>query len=93
MGFEVGQEPGDRIIKIEPATFHQGQRSGRHHRLSERRPSKDGIDSDGKAGLTVCVASGARIQRLAVVLHQHHRTNHPARFQRFINHRVDRLLH
>ena len=92
-GFEVGQEPCDRIIKIEPATLHQGQRSGRHHRLGERGPSEHGIERHGNAGLAVCIASGARINRLAMISHKHHRADHPARLQRLVNDRVDRLLY
>ena len=90
--FEVGQELCDRIIKIEPATLHQGQRSGRHDRLGERCPSKLGVQRHGNGGLAVCVASGERINGLAMVPHKHY-TDHPTRRQRLVDDRVNRLLY
>lgn len=90
--FEVGQELCDRIIKIEPATLYQGQRSGSHHRLSERGPSEHGVECHGNGGLAVCIAGGARINRLTVLSHKHYRADHPARRQRLVNDRINCLL-
>ena len=91
--FEVRQEPCDRIIQIEPATFYQRERSGRYQGLGERGPSEYGIECHGNVGLAICVAGGAGIHGLTVDLHKNHSADHPARLNRLVNDRVDRLLH
>ena len=91
-GREPGQEFRDRVFEGQPVTLGQRQRGGRHQGLGERRPAEDRVERHREARLAVPVPAGPLIDERAVLPDENHRTDDPARLERFVDDRVQRPL-